>query len=502
MDEERGQTGTGQKKIDIVVLLHGYLRGLKKLLWLVLTLTVVVSVLYGVRAARSYTPRYKSSASFAVSVDSGSSSAYYYNESMASQMAETFPYLLESELLLDLIKSELGTESINGTISASCLDDTNIFILTVTSTSAEDAYNILQAVINNYPTVSRYVVGETELVIFEEPVIADEPYNSPGIKSSMLKGAEYGLIIGLVIVLIYAAARRTIRREEDVRTFLGLSCLGVIPMVKNRGKKKQKDLSILTRRSDEAFQESVRGIALRESKQLEKDKAGVVMVVGAAAGEGTTTTAKNLAYAMAELGKTVFLIDADLRRANESFGAKGLEEIIEGKARLVEAAYYDKKSGVISFACRRAMTASEIQKNAERIKSFFRVVKGQADYIVIDSPPANRMSDAAFAAEAADGVIFAAKQDHFSANRISDCIDEVCSYGVRFDGLVITMMETGLAGYGYGKYSRYYSRYAYRKYGYGSYGGYGGYGARGGYYGYGREERQKIREIKEEEGEA
>lgn len=494
MEEERRQPQREDKKIDLIVLLHGYLKGLRKLWWLVLLLGIVFAGVYCLRSIRNYTPMYKSTASFTVSVNNGSSTLYYYDQSMAEQMADTFPYLLESELLTDLIKTELGVSSINGSISASCLENTNLFTLMVTSTSAEDAYAILNAVINNYPTVSRYVVGETELVMLEEPALAVSPYNSRNIKHSLMKGFVLGIAAGLIIVLIYAAARRTIKREDDVRNILSVSCLGIIPDVsKKKGRNKTsrasvKHLSILDQNTDEAFRESLRAIALREDKTLSKENSKVLMVTAAAPGEGASTAAINLAYALAELDRRIIYIDADLRSGHENIKEFGLEDVITGKCRLKDAAVKVKNSSVLYFACKKPMTDKEIQANSDRIKKFYSTVKKSADYIIIDSPPVSRMGDAAFAAENSDCVVFAAKQDYLPAGKISDAIDEVCGFGVRFDGLIITFMKTGVSGYGYGRYSRYYGRYAYRKYGYSRYGGYGGY-SQGGYYGYGPEKK-------------
>lgn len=61
---------------------------------------------------------------------------------------------------------------LNGSISARAVDNTSLFSLRVTSTSAQDAYDILETVIRIYPRVADYVVGSTEMHILTQPAVA------------------------------------------------------------------------------------------------------------------------------------------------------------------------------------------------------------------------------------------------------------------------------------------------------------------------------------------
>ena len=159
LDQEEG-------RIDLYRLLPELGRALRRLFWVPLLLALLGAAAMGVRAWRSYVPRYHSEATFTIETSASAlsdmaGSGSYYDKATAEQLAKTFPYLLQSDLLQSLLRQELGVSWLNGSISARAVDNTSLFSLRVTSASAQDAYDILETVIRIYPRVADYVVGST-----------------------------------------------------------------------------------------------------------------------------------------------------------------------------------------------------------------------------------------------------------------------------------------------------------------------------------------------------
>ena len=139
------------EKIDIFRVLQEFWKSFGRLWWLPLLLAVACGGLMGLRAWRSYTPMYESQVTFTIqTVDSSltdiGGSTSYYNKATAEQLAKTFPYLVQSDLMKSKLRQAMGVSWINGTITAQTVANTNLFSLRVTSTSAQDAYDILVAV--------------------------------------------------------------------------------------------------------------------------------------------------------------------------------------------------------------------------------------------------------------------------------------------------------------------------------------------------------------------
>lgn len=463
-----------EETIDLIILLHDVFRGFIKLWWVVLLLIAVGAGVCYYRSVQNYYPMYKSTAAFTVvtsdSNDANYSYWYYYDQSTASQMADTFPYILESELLTDLVKQDLGVDYINGSITASAIENSNLFSLSVISRSPEDAKAILDSVIENYPDVSQYVIGATKLNMIEAPELPDAPYNSNNYKSEVKKGIFVGAAAGMLLLGLYAITRRTVRSEREIKEVLNTYCLGSIPEVifkKYRTKKKQ-EVSIYNRKTGTVFQESVKGIALRLFRQMQENNQKVLMVTSTELGEGVSTIAANLAYAIAQMDKNVLLIKNGKQDGEKENIQYDFEHLLNGECILKEALIWQEKEKIWNLLCRKGFRAAEEAVGKESVKTMIKRMRPAVDIIIIDAMSCRQMSDVVLTAECADLIAYVIRQDTAKAARIMECIEDVCKYEADFAGCILNGVQTGISGYGYGygygKYGRY-SGYYYRRYG-------------------------------------
>ena len=119
---------------DLSVFAKDSLRMLLRLFWLPLLLAVVFSALFCYNAKRSYRPMYKASATFTVNVVGMSgASASYYSKSTAEQFARTFPYILTSGVLRNLICEDLKLKTLPASINAYVEGTTTLFTLETTA---------------------------------------------------------------------------------------------------------------------------------------------------------------------------------------------------------------------------------------------------------------------------------------------------------------------------------------------------------------------------------
>ena len=319
MEETQKEKQAVPEPIDIITLLHDVLRGVKKLWWACLLLTVLCAAGTWYTAKRAYRPLYRAAASFTVATGSGESGGFsygfYYNTATASQLARTFPYILESELLTDGIKQALGTDSITASLSASAVEDSNLFTLTATGANAESTLNVLNAAIDCYPEAARYVLGDIKLHMLSAPSLPTTPYNIFDGKRAALTGAAYGLLFGAGLILLYGCTRRTVRREEEIASKLHLLCLGTLPKVvfKKRSKSGRETLTLTNPHVPEHYREAARGLAMRLERRMAASGDKVLLFCGTLPGEGVRTTAMTAAHALGEMGKSVVLINS--RRA-------------------------------------------------------------------------------------------------------------------------------------------------------------------------------------------
>lgn len=472
--------------IDLFVLLRKFTFFLRRFWAGVLVLAILGGGAMYFRTVSSYRPMYRSEAMFSVSVNySGSTDLtgyyYYYDRAAAKLVSETFPYLLQAESTRALICQRLGVSYINGTISSSSMADTNLITLTVTSSDPQAAYDIINAVMDVYPQVSRQVIGETQLVITRQPVFPYLPYNSLSWKRPVMTGMMAGTALGLGVLLLLAAARKTALSVDDVKKLANLPCLVRIPNIKIKQRRHSTSNSLLVTRqsSDSAFNESFRLLRLKLLRAL-KPEDKVLLFTSAIPSEGKSSVVVNTALTLARHGKKVLLIDADLRgpSVKSLLGvtkvSSGLGEFLSDGLDTVQFLRYESTSLYI-FSGNEPISDPTHLLQHDKLSSFIQSVRPMFDYVLIDTPPCTMMADAAALSAHADKVVYIIREDYASTTQIYDGVQVLSGNGAKLCGFVFNRVSSGhSAGYGYGY-----------GYGYGKKYGYGyGYGHG---YGYGRE---------------
>lgn len=195
-------------------------------------------------------------------------------------------------------------------------------------------------------------------------------------------------------------------------------------------------------------------------------KSRVIGVTSAQPSEGKSTVSINLAYSLAELGKSVILIDGDMRRptVHESVGitlSPGLSDVLNGSENLnnsivryqstTDKTYFDIiPSGAIPD------NPSELL-NSSRFKKFLEVVSGAFDIVLVDLPPVNAVVDAVNVSQYLDGMIVVIRENHCPSYVLNSCVEQLRYAKANILGFVMNGCVEG-AGKHY-QYKNSYYRY-------------------------------------------
>ena len=502
MNEEEKRTGL---TINPRILLHNFLTAARHLLWLVLLLSIGTGAVVFVRENRSYSPLYSSSAVFSVracfvSTTDITSSSAYLDKNAALTLSRTFPYVINSENTQMLLCAELGTSRLPGTVTAYSTADAGLFTMTATSRNAQSAYDLLLATIKIYPQAASSILGDTQIDIINLPL---EPSTTPIVQntalSSAVKYAAVVLALGLLGIFLLSLTRKTIHSAEDLRKLVNLKCFGYIPLIKLKKHTNKTNLSITITnpRVGSSFNESIRTLRVKILKALKAKNARILMVTSTIPNEGKTTVATNLALSLASEGKRVILIDGDLRKQSLKSGigisqpSDGLVEILSGTSKNFRLLNVPDSTLMLLSG---DMTTEQPQPllDTPRMKQVLDLLREKLDYIIIDTPPAGILSDAATIAKYCDATLYVVRQDLANSAQILNAIESLFSVGTDIIGCVLNQTQAGTTRYGYGtKYSSY--GYGYNNYGYKGYGyKYSSYGKRNSRY---KEAEELSREI-------
>ena len=463
------------ERIDLFKLLRKFSPYLRKFWALLLILGVLNGGLTFMRLHRSYRPMYKCEAMFSVGINYDgksdiSSYRYNYDKTAAQQVADTFPYILNSDIMRELILQNLDTPYINGSISSQAIPGTNFFLMTVTSSNPEDAYNTLLATITAYPQVSQHVIGSTQINLIRDPIPPTTPYNSLTWHHQVASSVVFGVMSGLGILLVLSFMRRTVLSSSDVKRVVNLPCLAQIPNVKPKQRKSSAQTSLLisNQQSDSGFCEAFRLLRLKLLRRLsEKDK--VIMFTSSLPSEGKSSLSTNMALTLAKDGKKVLLIDADLRRPtvkstlNIDHPSSGLGDYLqEGLGAVNFIRYKDTK--LFLFAGDEAISDPAQFLHEEKLHTLIQSLRPMFDYVILDTPPCTMMADAAVFAQHVDKVVYVIREDYASTNQIYDGVQSISSTGADICGYVLSRTSTPISSshysYGYGRYN-YNKRYGY-----------------------------------------
>lgn len=457
------ETDNEFEKIDLFAILRRFFKSLKKLWLLVLLLAVLLGSLNYIRAKRSYTPMYESRATFSVSsgyyANDIFSSSYYYDNSAAKELAAAFPHLLGTDMMQDLMKEHLGKTYINGSITATSVADTNMFELKVRSSSAQDAYDILCAVIDCYPQVAMIMVDNPQAVIRREPTLPTAPYNSFSGTSSLVKGILMGLLLGLGIVLINALLNKTLLTPEDVKTSINLPLLAVVPHV-NAKNQKPRNHSFIQPSDDFGLAEALRSLRTKVHKILGNGSGKVIMITSTVPGEGKSTIASNLALSLASEGCRVVLLDADLRNQTIAhiFGndkpRKGLMDCLKDPRLPASSCLHKAPNSNLYYLSGNSTTNRHYNIDARALRRVLDELSPHFDYIIVDSPPCGIISDTALLGRAADSILFVIKRDYANCNQILEAVTGLHERDLPLSGCVFNDAPRSYArqryGHGYG----------------------------------------------------
>lgn len=223
----------------------------------------------------------------------------------------------------------------------------------------------------------------------------------------------------------------------------------------------------LTYYSEEAYK------TLRTNLQFCGSEKKVLVFTSCTQNEGKTHIALNLAISLAEIGKKVLLLDADLRksvllgRVKVSEEIVGLTHFLSRQEPLVNIIY---ETGIpnlqIIFAGPMPPNPAELL-NDRAFNLMLKSLRESYDYILIDSPPLGSVIDSAIIAEKSDGAILVIESGWNSRRFEQEVKLQLEKAGTPILGAILNKVDMSTQKY-YGRYGKY-----------GKYGKYGQYGASG-----------------------
>ena len=461
--------------------------------WIVAVASILLAIVTFLGTLFFIKPKYESSVMFYVNNTSftlGDSGFDLTSSGITASksLVESYIVILKTRNSLEAVIDYSGVDRNFGDvvdmISASSVNETEIFRVTVTSTDPKEAEKIASAIAYILPKrISSVIQGSTAVVV-DSPVVPEKA-SSPSYKNNTLIGFLLGFVMSISVIVLREIFDITIREESDITEGHDYPVLATVPDMNAHTKGGYHRYSYAAKGKEQTGKQTLVGkdinFAASEAYKLlrtklqfsfaDGKKCHIIGVSSAMAGEGKSLSSTNIAYSLSELGKKVLLIDCDLRRPSLAdklpiVKVPGLSNYLSGLCSFEEVLQYcnlpgDEKSFHVVSAGGTAPNPVELL-SSQRMCELLETLREQYDYVILDFPPVGEVSDALALVERTDGMLMVVRQNYCNRPVMLSTLRQFEFVGARILGIVYNSVQEHGGSYGYGK--KYSYRYG-RKYG-------------------------------------
>jgi capsular exopolysaccharide synthesis family protein len=286
----------------------------------------------------------------------------------------------------------------------------------------------------------------------------------------LFAGAFLGLLVGAGVAYLLEKSDRSFRTPEEIRKRLGLPIVGHIPYLAHAerpvsvpgldGVPVELDPALLVvHRPSSVEAEAYRSVRTALYFNTHGERHKVVQVTSPNMSDGKSTLVANLAVAIAQSGRTVILVDADLRRPrlHRVFGLsarKGLAQVIEGTTELAEAVRPSVVPNLSVLPCGTRPSNPAELLTLPRFADLLEELRDAYDFVLLDTPPLLAVSDPCIVAPRVDGVLLTLRVSRNGRPAAERGRDLLAALRVQVFGVVVNGVgkQGAMAGYGYEHY--------------------------------------------------
>ena len=305
----------------------------------------------------------------------------------------------------------------------------------------------------------------SKLKIIEKPSLATEPFTPKPFKNFM--SALIASFFGFYILILFRNMNSTVINTPEALDHLNIPQVGILPKVEDI-KKGYHILQNFLEDSESGFSEAIRSSRTIIEAKFKKNKS--FLVTSSNPSEGKTSYAFNLALSLERNNKVLF-VEGDIRRPSVLNSFYKFEKTIPGLGEIISSntSFRDTiftvpgtKLEIITSGAKRFDMSDIVSK--EQIKKFFDVLKIEYDYLIIDSPPVQPVSDTLILTQASDYNLFIIRSDSTKTIALMSSIKKVKNVGASIDGIIINDLDTSKDSYyNYNYYNYNYSSYYNKK---------------------------------------
>lgn len=447
--------------------LSDYVRVLRRN-WMALTACVILGTLVGAVFSLTVKPTYTAQTQLFVAIQgSGSVSELQQGNTFSQARMQSYVETAGTPLVLqpaiDALGLSLSPVELREKIKATSDLNTVLISISAEDSSPVQAAAIAQAVGNSLIRVigdleSPGVGGASPVKLsIVTPATAPSVPSAPNTRLFIALGAVVGVGLGLGTALLRSALDSKVRGGADVRRVTDTPLLGGISFDQDASRKPLLTQTLRQSPRAESFRQIRTNLQFANVSHASK----AILITSSLPGEGKSTTAINLAIAMAQAGKSVVLVDADLRRprVDDYLGLDrnaGLTTALIGQADISELLQHWGEDELY------VLTSGQIPPNpsellgSDAMNGLILGLEKTFDAVIIDAPPLLPVTDAAVLAQQVGGVVLVVGSSRLKLPDLQKSLNALEMVEANLLGIVLNLVPSkGPDAYSYAHYGSY-----------------------------------------------
>jgi succinoglycan biosynthesis transport protein ExoP len=277
----------------------------------------------------------------------------------------------------------------------------------------------------------------------------------------LILAAFFATAIGVVVGMVREAMDSRVRSADQLTSATGAPMLGLVPRLPaGSGRNRNAAARYLLEHPASAYAESINAILTAHLLRT-ASRSAVVTVTSSLPDEGKSLFSLSLARSAANIGKSVLLIEADMRRPSlqEFLGGKrkvGLSDVIRGEVQLGEALDFDPGTSLRILSCGTAVPNPLPLLGSREFVGLLQAARRSFDLVIVDGPPLLPVPDSRILAANADETIFIARWGKTPVAQALQALRVLDGSGANLRGIVVTQVNVKRhAEYGYSDSGQY-----------------------------------------------
>ncbi len=366
----------------------------------------------------------------------------------AQKIVNTYINFLQTQSFYQKVLDQSGVhytkEELDKMTEIKTVNSTEIFEISVTSNSAEDSYKLARVMQEVAPELIGKIKDNTRISVVD-PVLYPNAPSGPRVMLNTILGNILGFLLAIAISIIQKLIDVNVKDEEELSSKYSIPILGSIPcfdkvstdkiwVLRKIFKKKKENVNdvynhTLNLDTNFVIKEAYKSLRANLRYILRNDGCKTLLINSPTPEDGKSTTCTNVAITIAQTGARVLIIDCDLRkgRQHKAFGitnSYGISDLISGiksETDVIKESGYENLHvitlGTIPPNPTELLYSSQMEEVLNSLKCYY-------DYILIDTPPVNVVSDALSLSKLVNGVLLVVKEDYTTHPNIETAINK------------------------------------------------------------------------------